>query len=78
MADKKWLQTAIKRPGRMRDACKRRGHTGATCKCMREIVKTTKDRSLKSAAILGLRLRGCSGVKGRLRKAKRPKASRRR
>lgn len=56
----KWIQKAIKRPGRMTRECRKRGYESATCECMREIAKTTKSRSLRSAAYLGLRLKKCS------------------
>ncbi len=58
-----FLRTAIKRPGRLTRACKQRGYTKATCACANEILRTSKDRSLKAAAALGKRLMGCSGAK---------------
>lgn len=58
-----FLRTAIKRPGRLTRACKQRGYTKATCACANEILRSSKDRSLKSAAALGKRLMGCTGAK---------------
>jgi len=66
MATKKWIQKVIKRPGRMRRWCKARGYPGATCQCLRSalsIAKKRGDKSLAGAARLGLRLKGCPGVK---------------
>jgi len=34
--DKKWIQKSIKRPGRMREWCRRRGYSGVTEACIRE------------------------------------------
>ena len=72
-----WIQKAIKRPGRLTRACRRRGYKKATCACADEIIATTKNKSLKSAAILGKRLMGCKGVKGVIRRGKGRKKKRR-
>ena len=68
--EKKWIQKAVKRPGRLTRACKQRGYQKATCECADEIIKTTKDKSLKSAAILGKRFMGCPGTKGIIKRKK--------
>lgn len=62
MAKKQRLQKAIKKPDRMTRLCKRMWYTKATCECLQKIkaqAKKKKNRSLLSAAILGLRLKGC-------------------
>jgi len=65
---KNWIQKAVKRPGRLTRACKKRGYKKATCACANEIIKTTEDKSLKSAAILGKRFMGCPSTKGIIRR----------
>jgi len=69
------LKKAIKRPGRMTEWCKRHGYGSATCSCLKkakQVAQQKKDRSLLSAANLGMRLKGCGGMKldkrGRKRK----------
>ena len=73
---KKWLQKAIKRPGAATEWCKRRGYRGATCTCLREMLRIGKkrnDRKLISRATLGMRLKGCSGVRGTITKKRKKK-----
>lgn len=60
------LKKAIKRPGRMTEWCKRRGYGSATCACLKEakrVAKSKGDRSLMSAANLGMRLKKCGGMR---------------
>ena len=68
---KKWIQSSIKRKGRITRECKKRGYSGVTNQCLDEIKKSAKkrhDRSLMSAAVLAKRLRS-----GDIAKAKRNK-----
>ena len=53
---KQWIQTAVRRPGRMTAYCKRKGYAKASYKCLREALKS-KDASVRAAARLGLRLK---------------------
>lgn len=58
------LKRAIKRPGRMTEWCKKHGYASATCSCLakaKAMAQKRKDRSLLSAATLGMRLKGCRG-----------------
>jgi len=71
MAKKKWVQKAIKRPGAATAWCKKRGYAGSTCQCLQRMLnegKRRNDRTLISRATLGMRLKGCSGVSGVIRK----------
>jgi len=71
MSKKRWLQKAIKRPGAATEWCKRRGYSGATCECLRKMLRIGEqrnDRTLIGRATLGMRLKGCSGVKGKIAK----------
>ena len=56
----KWIQGAIKRPGRIKRLCKRLGHRSVSKSCLDEIIRRAKkrgDRSLLSAALLAKRLK---------------------
>jgi len=58
-----WVSGLKLRKGRMTRACRRMGYGSATCECLRKI-KAKGGPSAKRAAILGMRFKGCSGVKG--------------
>ena len=55
---KKWIQSAVKRPGRIRKACGGK----VTCECVGRLSKS-KNKSLASAARLAKRFKGCPGTK---------------
>jgi len=60
--NKKWIQKAVKRPGRMERWCKRNGYSSVTCECLRKakaVAKKRGDKSLMSAANLGMRFKKC-------------------
>lgn len=57
MADK-WIQGAIKRPGRTTRWCKRHGYKGVTKACLMDMKRTAKkrhDKSLLGAAVFAWR-----------------------
>lgn len=58
------LQKAVKRPGRMTAWCKKHGFSGPSCTCLKRAKAEAQrrgDRSLLSAAVLGMRLKKCAG-----------------
>jgi len=62
---KKWIQKAVKRPGRITKACGGK----PSCECIDRLSKN-KNKSLASAARLAKRFKGCKGTKPISRKRK--------
>ena len=59
-AKSKWIQPAIKRPGRITALCKAMGHRSVTRECLQKLksrAKRTKNRSLMSAVNLAIRFK---------------------
>ena len=57
---KKWIQSAVKRPGAFTQWCKRQGYSGVTDSCIaraKKIAKKRKDRKLMARATLAQRFR---------------------
>ena len=57
---KKWIQSAIKREGRITRLCKQMGHKGVTKSCLQRLkakAKSSGDRSLMSAVNLAWRFK---------------------
>ena len=60
MAKEKWIQGAIKRPGRIQRLCRRLGHKSVSKSCLDELERRAKkrgDRSLLSAVNLARRFK---------------------
>ena len=57
---KKWVQKAVKRPGRMMKWCKSHGYKGVTMSCLQEakaVAKKRDNKSLAAAAQLAIRFK---------------------
>jgi len=57
---KKWIQSAIKREGRITALCRLKGYRSVTKECLEKLkatAKRTKDRSLMSAVNLAYRFK---------------------
>jgi len=55
---KKWIQSAVKKPGAFTAWCKKHGFDSATTECIRAALKTakkTKDKTLRGQALFALR-----------------------
>ena len=51
MADKKWMQKAVKHPGAFTAWCKRKGYSGVTQACINE-GKRSKNPTIRRRAVL--------------------------
>jgi len=72
---KKWLQSAIKKPGWTTQWCKKNGFPEVNCACVRKLYSLAKqrnDRTLMGRAMIAARANGGCGITtGDLAKAKR-------
>lgn len=64
MAKRKWIQSAIKKPGSFTAYCKRKGYSGVTQKCIEE-GKRSKNPKTRRRAYLAGTLRKISKGRGR-------------
>ena len=71
---KKWLQSAIKKPGWTTQWCKRNGYPSVNCECVRRLynlARKRKDKTLLGRAMIAARANGGCGItKGDLTKHK--------